>query len=277
MSFTKPPLPFIGNKSSWKNEFRQAIKEYIAKGIKIFVDVFGGSGYCSYMIKQCINELGLNIDDYTIIYNDFDNYVGRLRNKTTLKHLTFIKDYIKPLNIKVHQRLPDDTIQFIKDYLRKENEIEPVDVRSMVRMLKYQISNITTLDELLNEKIFYNQSTHCNPNFDNIDEYLQNLVIEHMTWREIMDKYNDVKNTLYVLDPPYLSTYNNDYLEYNPNDCIDLLLLLPKLNNCIYFTSDKSFIPLLMDKIPDFFKYDKKISKKHKSANTCYIDYMICK
>ena len=134
MSFTKPPLRFVGNKALWKNEFKQVIKQYIAKGIKIFVDVFGGSGYCSYMIKQCINELGLNIHDYTIIYNDFDNYVGRLRNKNTLKHITFIRDYIRQLNIKHQTRLPDDATQFIKDYLRKENETEPVDVRSMLRI-----------------------------------------------------------------------------------------------------------------------------------------------
>ena len=274
MSFTRPPLSFIGNESRWRND---SLKSASQKGLKSLL-MYGGSGYCSYMIKQCINELGLNIDDYTIIYNDFDNYVGQLRNKSTLKHMAFIRDYIESLNIKKDKRLPDDTTQVIKDYLKKENEIEPIDVKTIVRLLDHQMTKIETLDELLNKKTFYNRTTYY-PNFENIDDYLQNLVIEHMTWREIMDKYNDVKNTLYVLDPPYLSTFNNFYLEYNPNDCIDLLVLLPKLSNYIYFVSDKSFIPLLIDKMPDFLIYDKKISKKHRCQHHGggYIDYMICK
>lgn len=73
--YYKPPLPFWGQKRYFVNNYRTAVDEIIpgnGEGWTV-VDVFGGSGLLSYWAKRM--KPGA-----MVVYNDFDNYMERLKN-----------------------------------------------------------------------------------------------------------------------------------------------------------------------------------------------------
>lgn len=80
--YSKPPLPFEGNKKLWRKNYKEILKEY--NDIEIFVDLFGGSGILSNWTKNTYKNT-------IVIYNDFDNYCERLNNIQNNKR--FIKRY----------------------------------------------------------------------------------------------------------------------------------------------------------------------------------------
>nr|WP_305069652.1 DNA adenine methylase [Flavobacterium covae] len=69
--YTSAPLPFMGQKRRFLNEFKTALKDYPKDAI--YVDLFGGSGLLSHTVKAFY-------PDAKVIYNDFDNYRERLDN-----------------------------------------------------------------------------------------------------------------------------------------------------------------------------------------------------
>lgn len=70
-TYNQAPLPFVGQKRMFVNEFRRALKEF--NGKTTFIDLFGGSGLLSHVAKR-------TRPDARVIYNDHDNYRERLRN-----------------------------------------------------------------------------------------------------------------------------------------------------------------------------------------------------
>ena len=76
--YSKPPLPFEGNKKLWRKNYKEILKEF--EDIEIFIDLFGGSGILSRWTKDTYK-------DAIVIYNDFDNYRERLKNIPTTNDL----------------------------------------------------------------------------------------------------------------------------------------------------------------------------------------------
>lgn len=70
-SYTQPPLPFRGNKRMWVKQFTELLKANYSD-CDIVVDLFGGSGFCSYLAKKALPNA-------EVVYNDFDYYVNRIR------------------------------------------------------------------------------------------------------------------------------------------------------------------------------------------------------
>jgi adenine-specific DNA methylase len=66
--FVQAPLPFQGQKRRHIREFTRLITELRPA---VVVDLFGGSGLLSHTAKRA-NPAS------RVIYNDFDNYCGRL-------------------------------------------------------------------------------------------------------------------------------------------------------------------------------------------------------
>ena len=273
MSFNSPPLNFLGNKARWRREFKEVIKTYIQSGIKIFVDVFGGSGYCSYMVKQCINELGLNIEDFTIIYNDFDNYSERLRDyEYNLNIKREIYDIVKNSNTSENERLPDDVKEQICEVLIKYNNIKPVDIKFISMLFIHQMAGYEGFDKIIKYKSFYNRITHGSiKKIDNLDEYLEHLDIIRMDCMEVLEKYNDVENTCYILDPPYINDFRKTYTGYDVRKLFEILYkVLFDFKYFIYFSSDKSFIPKILKNDEVFIRlYNDET--KNKILNMKYI------
>lgn len=70
-TYNQAPLPFVGQKRMFVNEFRKVLKDL--NGKTTFIDLFGGSGLLSHVAKR-------TRPDARVIYNDHDNYRERLRN-----------------------------------------------------------------------------------------------------------------------------------------------------------------------------------------------------
>lgn len=69
-TYTQPPLPFRGNKRMWVKYFTELLKANYSD-CDIVVDLFGGSGFCSYLAKKALPNA-------EVVYNDFDYYVNRI-------------------------------------------------------------------------------------------------------------------------------------------------------------------------------------------------------
>lgn len=73
--FTAPPLPFVGNKKYFSKIYLEFLDFALLNGVineqTIFLDCFGGSGWLSHITKQ-------RFPKNRVIWNDYDNYQGRL-------------------------------------------------------------------------------------------------------------------------------------------------------------------------------------------------------
>ena len=66
-------------------------------------------------------------------------------------------------------------------------------------------------------------------------------------YRKLFDRYKDVPNVVFLIDPPYLSTEVGTYtMNWGLSDYLDVLQTLVG-TNYIYFTSNKSSIIELCD------------------------------
>ena len=95
--YSKPPLPFEGNKKLWRKNYKEILKGF--GDIEIFIDLFGGSGILSRWTKDTYK-------DSIVIYNDFDNYRERLKNITTTNEL--LRDIREILKDVPHRKLIDE-------------------------------------------------------------------------------------------------------------------------------------------------------------------------
>lgn len=116
MEFTKPPLPFIGNKSKIRKELLEILNQIDNKNDTIvFVDLFGGSLFISHLLHTLFPKC-------KIITNDYDNYVDRLNHiHETNMILQKLKDEI---NIKINEKIPDDKREFVRETLSKAEYLD---------------------------------------------------------------------------------------------------------------------------------------------------------
>ena len=116
--YYKPPLPFWGQKRYFVNNYRTAVDEIIpgnGEGWTV-VDVFGGSGLLSYWAKKM--KPGARV-----VYNDFDNYMERLKNigDTNILREQLV-DFMAANGLKFDKKIPKNTklhaelIDIIKRY-----------------------------------------------------------------------------------------------------------------------------------------------------------------
>ena len=69
--YLSAPLPFVGQKRMFASKFKEVLKQYPDDAV--YVDLFGGSGSLSHIVKH-------EKPDATVVYNDYDNYRKRLDN-----------------------------------------------------------------------------------------------------------------------------------------------------------------------------------------------------
>ena len=70
-TYVQASLPFQGQKRRFLKDFKNALNNYPSDAT--YVDLFGGSGFLSYLVKQVYQNAN-------VVYNDFDNYRQRIAN-----------------------------------------------------------------------------------------------------------------------------------------------------------------------------------------------------
>lgn len=266
------PLPFQGQKRMFAKDFIKVLKHYPDDAV--FVDLFGGSGLLSHITK-CQKP------DATVVYNDFDNYRRRLEY---IPRTNALLDKIREVVVSVPRRkiLPEKTKEAILLLIeQEEKECGYVDYITLSTSLLFSMKYATNLDGLRKET-FYNTVRKCN--YDLCLDYLDGLEVVSCDYRELFDRYKDVPNVVFLIDPPYLSTEVGTYtMNWRLSDYLDVLQALVG-TNYIYFTSNKSSIIELCDWMGrnntignPFIGSEKVEFNAHMNYNSSYTDIMLFK
>ena len=270
--YLSAPLPFVGQKRMFAREFIQVLKRYPDDAV--FVDLFGGSGLLSHITKY--QKPGA-----TVVYNDFDNYRQRLEN---IPRTNVLLDKIRAVVASVSRRkfLPKKTKETILRLIeQEEHRYGYVDYITLSSSLLFSMKYATNMEELRKET-FYNTVRKCdyNPCLD----YLDGLEIVSCDYKELFNKYKDMPDVVFLIDPPYLSTEVGTYtMNWGLSDYLDVLQTLVG-TNYIYFTSNKSSIIELCDWIGKnnalgnpFIGSEKVEFNAHMNYNSSYTDIMLYK
>lgn len=227
--YSTAPLPFMGQKRKFLKQFLKALDDYPDDAV--YVDLFGGSGLLSHTVKA-------HFPNATVIYNDYDNYRERIAAiPETNELLGDLRDLTA--HLPREKRIPPvDTQKILKCVKRHEKKHGYLDYitlsSSLLFSMKYVLNN-----EDLNKQTLYNCVRMSN--YDSTG-YLDGLEIVEMDYRELFDKYKDLSNVVYLIDPPYLQTQSTTYKNYwGLKDYLDVLTVLNG-HRYFYFTSNKSSI-----------------------------------
>ncbi len=270
--YLSAPLPFVGQKRMFAKEFIKVLERYPDNAL--FIDLFGGSGLLSHITK-CRKP------DSTVIYNDYDNYCRRLDN---IPHTNALLAQIRPLAALVPRQkaLPKKTKEMILHLIeQEERRYGYVDYITLSSSLLFSMKYATNLEELRKET-FYNTVRKCD--YTPCLDYLDGLEIVSCDYKELFNKYKDMPDVVFLIDPPYLSTEVGSYtMNWRLSDYLDVLQTLVG-TNYIYFTSNKSSIIDLCDwigknnTIGNPFTGSEKVEfNAHMNYNSSYTDIMLYK
>lgn len=268
--YTQAPLPFQGQKRKWNGEFKTALKQF--DNCNVFVDLFGGSGLLSRMVKD-------ERPDAVVFYNDFDGYHKRIANiprtnalltdlRMLLKSCTDAKLIAEPYRSAVLERIKTEADSGFVDYI------------TLSSSLMFSMNYATTFAEMAKNS-FYNNVRQTDYTADG---YLDGIEIVKQDYRELFERWKQFQNVCFLIDPPYLSTDVGTYTGYwKLRDYLDVLHTL-KNTNYFYFTSNKSNIVELCDWMErnyatanPFHGAVKKEIRTTMNYNSSYVDVMLYK
>ncbi len=263
-------MPFQGQKRNFVRQFKEALKSYPDNAI--YVDLFGGSGLLSHTVKQ-------EKPKAKVIYNDYDNFKNRLR---AIPATNLIIEELRVILLGYDKKckLPEPKKQEALKIILKYDKLGFVDYISLSANLLFSMNYVQNYEELTKQG-FYNRVRKTDYN---ADYYLKGVKFICEEYKEIYQKYKDVSNVVFLVDPPYLSTDCSTYKNYwKLADYLDVLKVL-KSNNYFYFTSNKSSVIELCDWIETntggvnpFNKAKVVYHYNNTTHNTGYTDIMLHK
>lgn len=234
-TYTTPPLPFRGNKRNFVKEFRQVLQNL--HDIEVVVDLFGGSGLLSRAAKDVLPHA-------RVIYNDYDGYTRRLENiERTNEILALILPFVE--GVETLKPVSAENRKKILDVLSEQDKKGFVDYITLSSGLLYSVQFATTFEQLSKHQ-FYNNLRRSPISAEG---YLDGLEITCKDFRELFEEYKNREEVLFLLDPPYLHTdldsyHNSDF--WTIGETLDVVRMMMG-SKFIFFTSDKSDIPELLD------------------------------
>ena len=227
--YLSAPLPFQGQKRMFAKEYIKVLQQF--PDGTTFVDLFGGSGLLSHIAKcQKPNS--------TVVYNDFDGYRHRLKRVAQTNEL--LEELRAIVDVPRSKPILGDARERVLDCIRKhEQKYGYVDYITLSASLLFSMKYATCFAEMEKETL-YNRVKSTN--YPLCADYLDGLTITSCDYKEVFDKYKDVPNVVFLVDPPYLSTDSKTYRMYwKLSDYLDVLTILAG-HRFIYFTSNKSSI-----------------------------------
>lgn len=144
-SYSQAPLPFVGQKRMFASEFRKVLERFGDK--TVFVDLFGGSGLLAHITKR-------ERPDARVIYNDHDNYRGRLENiGRTNRLLADLRDMAR--EHPRHKMITGSLRTAFLERIRQEEQTGAVDYITLSSSLLFSGKYALDLEEL-GKQSFYN-------------------------------------------------------------------------------------------------------------------------
>ena len=233
--YLSAPLPFVGQKRMFASEFKKILKQYPDDAV--YVDLFGGSGLLSHITKR-------EKPDATVIYNDYDNYCKRLKNIPRTNQL--LSDFRQiAAGLPRNKLIPKEVQMKIYGRIEKEEKIWGyVDYITLSSSLLFSMKYKTSLEGLKKESL-YNHIRKSG--YQLAGDYLDGMTVTHEDYKDVFNRYKEIPNTVFLVDPPYLSTDVGTYtMNWKLADYLDVLAIL-QAHPFIYFTSNKSQILELCD------------------------------
>lgn len=268
--YTQAPLPFMGQKRRFLNDFKEALKQY--DDAVVFVDLFGGSGLLSHVVKR-------ERPDARVVYNDFDDYHVRIANvERTNALLADVRTIVasEPKD----KKLSDKIKKAVLDRVKRDDNTGFVDYITLSSSLLFAMNYATSYDELCKQTMY-----NCvRQNGYNCAEYLDGLEIVKQDYKQLFEFWRHHPAVVFLIDPPYLSTEVGTYSGYwKLKDYLDVLHTL-KNTNYFYFTSNKSSIIELCDCLENnysahnpFHGAQRKEVAARMNHNSSYTDIMLYK
>jgi len=235
--YTAAPLPFQGQKRAFISEYAKALQKFPHNSI--YIDLFGGSGLLSHVVKYVHPEA-------QVIWNDYDNFNQRLEAiNDTNKLLASIKPLVDHLGTK--HRIDEHTkSKIIKVIIDHQHQYSYVDFITLSGSILFSGKYGHCLEDFKSPSTqLYNRVRKTSLNATG---YLTGVDRVQMDFIKLYDQYKDHPDVIFVLDPPYLTTevgsYSNQYWRLK-----DYLNILEVIDNqrYIYFSSGKSNIIELME------------------------------
>ncbi|MBR5861477.1 MAG: DNA adenine methylase [Bacteroidaceae bacterium] len=228
--YLSAPLPFVGQKRMFAKEFIKVLKQYPDDAV--FVDLFGGSGLLSHITK-CQKP------NATVVYNDYDNYRLRLNN---IPRTNILLADLRAIvgNMPKHSCIKGEKRDYIFSRLeQEEREYGYIDFISISAALMFSMKYVSSILEMKRESLYNNLRLNDYPL---ADDYLEGIDVVSADYKEVFERYRNVPNVVFLVDPPYLSTEVGTYKMYwRLSDYLDVLTVL-KDRDFVYFTSNKSSI-----------------------------------
>lgn len=223
----------MGQKRRFATQFRKVLHEF--SSVTTFVDLFGGSGLLSHIVKR-------ERPNARVIYNDFDDFHVRIENVArTNRILADIRTMLA--DVPRGKRISHRKHEEIMELLRAAERTGFVDYLTISSSILFSGHYAANYEEMRREA-FYNtvkrEGYVC-------DGYLEGLEIVKSDYRKLASRYKDTSNVAFLVDPPYLSTEVGVYKNYwRLKDYLDVFQVLDGIP-FIYFTSEKSNILELVE------------------------------
>lgn len=233
--FVNAPLPFQGQKRRFVKQLEEMAKRQTEGAV--FVDLFGGSGLVSHVIKRVR-------PDCRVVWNDYDRYSERLANAgRTNEMLKALRPIVADVPKKL--RIEEPVRSAVVAEVERWNKTGYVDWISISSNLHFTMNYSHNFEEFRKETL-YNRLRK--DDYD-VEGYLEGVEVVSMDYRELFERFRLVPEVVFILDPPYLSTdcgtYRSDSY-WRLADYLDVLKCLQG-TQYVYFTSSKSTIVELAD------------------------------
>lgn len=273
MIYTKPPLPFMGNKRNMLKHIKQVLETMRADGEidgeSIFIDVFGGSGLVAHNIKQWYPR-------NQVLWNDYDNYQKRLDHIAQTESLrAWI--YEKVSDIECQNALPKHIKQEILAHIHTlETQGEYIDYTALSSYLLFSGNYARDFTEL-SKRTFYNRISATRLTAQG---YLDGVERVSLDFIDLLESYKSYKNKCLILDPPYLQTQVGNYIDHFSLG--QFFSLIERVQRpYLFFGSDRSDI---IEAFEYFKRYHKELEGYTFNSgyllggnNTDYIIYPECR
>ena len=233
--FVNAPLPFQGQKRRFVRQIEEMGKRQ-KKGT-VFVDLFGGSGLVSHVIKH-------ERPDCRVVWNDYDHYSERLANVgRTNEMLKALRGIVAGVPKKL--RIEEPVRSAVVAEVERWNKTGHVDWISISSNLHFTMNYSHNFEEFRKETL-YNRVRK--DDYD-VEGYFEGVEVVSMDYRRLFEQFRLVPDVIFILDPPYLSTDCGTYRDgayWRLADYLDVLKCLQG-TQFVYFTSSKSTIVELAD------------------------------
>lgn len=226
--YNASPLPFMGQKRRFVAQFREALHEFPAA--TTFVDLFGGSGLLSHVVKR-------QRPDARVVYNDFDDFHRRIehveRTNSIIAEIREVLDGVPRL-----KKIPSPKRQAIIELLKRHEQAGFVDYITISSSILFSGNYATNIHEVEKQTLY--NTTKQTPY--NCDGYLDGLEIVKADYRELFAQYENTPGVVFLVDPPYLATQTGHYENYwCLADYLDVFATIVR-HPFFYFTSNKSSV-----------------------------------